>query len=287
MSKKTIQAFKKKLEEENKSIYTIIAYVKDIEQFVEFAKEKREKELANVNSTDIKAFVKDYQDKGYTIKSVSRKLNSIKTFFKFCVEQQVIKKNPTINVPHPKLEATLPRVLTEQEFMSLRDACRKDARLYSIVELLIQTGMKIGELCRLEMDDLIYENGELKYLHVKSFESSLERNIPLNKSALQCVETYLNIRPKTRRCQSLFVTKNGNPLLVRNIRFYLDAAFKKAGINDATVNDLRNTFIAHHLSKGTNILFISQVVGHKRVSTTEKYAKVLGLNRDKTVLEEL
>lgn len=276
-----ISKFENKLKEDNKSIYTIIAYTKDIEQFLDFCKENRKKDLNKVESSDIEAFIEDRKKKGYTLKSISRKLNSIKTFFRFAIEQSHINENPSSTISHPKLESHIPRVLTTQEYRSLRDVCRKDQRLYSIVELLIQTGMKIGELCRLELDDISYKNGIPSKLRIKRYESSLEREIPLNQAGSQAISDYIQIRPKYDDKKTLFLTKTGNPLLMRNIRFYLDRAFKKAGIKEATVNDLRNTFIAHHLAKGTSILFISQIVGHKRVSTTERYANLLGINREK------
>lgn len=281
MAHPIITSFENKLKSDNKSIYTIIAYTKDIEQFLEFCKESRKKDLSQVISDDIEAFIEDRKKKGYTLKSISRKLNSIKTFFRFAIETNQIAQNPSSNISHPKLETHIPRVLTTQEYRSLRDACRRDQRLYSIVELLIQTGMKIGELCRLELEDVIYKNGLPIKLKIKKHESSLEREIPLNQAGSQAVLEYIEVRPKFEGKNTLFLTKTGNPLLMRNIRFYLDRAFKKAGIKDATVNDLRNTFIAHHLAKGTSILFISQVVGHKRVSTTERYANLLGINRER------
>lgn len=288
MKHSIITKFEDKLKEDNKSIYTVIAYTKDIEQFLDFCEDIRKKELDEIESSDIEAFIENLKKKGYTLKSISRKLNSIKTFFRFCIEQSHIKENPSSTISHPKLETHVPRVLTTQEYRNLRDVCRRDQRLYSIVELLIQTGMKIGELCRLELDDITFKGGQPAKLRIKKYESSMEREIPLNPAASQAISDYLEIRPKFDDKKTLFLTKTGNPLLMRNIRFYLDRAFKKAGIKDATVNDLRNTFIAHHLAKGTSILFISQIVGHKRVSTTERYANLLGINREKnTTLEVL
>jgi site-specific recombinase XerD len=282
MAYQIIKSFEYKLKSDNKSIYTIIAYTKDIEQFLDFCENSRKKPFEKISSDDIEAFIQDRKKKGYTLKSISRKLNSIKTFFRFAIENKHIEENPSSKISHPKLETQAPRILTTQEYRALRDACRKDQRLYSIVELLIQTGMKIGELCRLELNDIIYKGQIPSKLRIKKYESSHEREVPLNEPASQAIKDYLKIRPKFDGKETLFLTKTGNPLLMRNIRFYLDRAFKKAGIKNATVNDLRNTFIAHHLSKGTSILFISQIVGHKRVSTTERYANLLGISKEKT-----
>lgn len=290
MNESIISKFESQLKEDNKSIYTIIAYTKDIEQFLEYCKNTKNKsldKLSEINEADISGFIENLKRRGYTLKSISRKLNSIRTFFRYCIDSRHIKENPSTHIPHPKLETHIPRVLTIQEYRALRDVCRRDPRLFSIVELLIQTGMKIGELCRLEMDDIIYKNGIPEKLRVKKYESSFEREIPLNESASKAIIDYLQVRPKFDDKKSLFLTKTGNSLLMRNIRFYLDRAFKKAAIKDATVNDLRNTFIAHQLAKGTSILFISQVVGHKRVSTTERYAHLLGISSQKSNVLEI
>lgn len=276
-----ISKFENKLKEDSKSIYTIIAYTKDIEQFLDFCTGTQKKDLNKIDPTDIEAYIEDLKKKGYTLKSISRKLNSIKTFFRFAIDNKHLAENPAHTIAHPKLETHIPRVLTSQEYRSLRDVSRKDQRLFSIVELLIQTGMKIGELCRLELDDITFKNGKPVKIRIKRHESSLEREVPLNQAGSQAISEYLEVRPKFENNKTLFLTKTGNPLLMRNIRFYLDRAFKKAGIKDATVNDLRNTFIAHHLNKGASILFISQIVGHKRVSTTERYANLLGINKEK------
>lgn len=276
-----ITKFENKLKDDSKSIYTIIAYTKDIEQFLDFCTLTKKKDLNKIDATDIEAYIEDLKKKGYTLKSISRKLNSIKTFFRFAIDQRHLNDNPAHTIAHPKLETHIPRVLTAQEYRSLRDVARKDQRLFSIVELLIQTGMKIGELCRLDLDDITFKNGKPVKIRIQRHESSLERDVPLNQAASQAVAEYLEVRPKFENNKTLFLTKTGNPLLMRNIRFYLDRAFKKAGIKEATVNDLRNTFIAHHLAKGASILFISQIVGHKRVSTTERYANLLGINKEK------
>lgn len=279
MAHPIIKNFEDKLKSDKKSIYTIIAYTKDIEQFLNFCSDIRKKDLDKISNEDINAFIEDLAKKGYTQKSISRKLNSIKTFFRFALENNHVTQNPSASISHPKLGTHIPRVLTTQEYRSLRDVCRSDQRLYTITELLIQTGMKIGELCRLELDDIIYKNDIPVKLRIKKHESSFERIIPLNQAASQALIDYLKVRPQYEGQNTLFLTKTGKPLLIRNVRFYLDRAFKKAGIKDATVNDLRNTFIAHHLANGTSILFISQIVGHKRVSTTERYANLLGIKR--------
>lgn len=280
--------FAEELKEKGRSNSTIIAYTKDIEQLVDFLATKDILETSKVTTQDLKDFKAKLQEDSYTNKSISRKINSIRTFYKFLLEKGATEENIASNLEHPKFETTPPRILSEIEYRALRDVSRDDKRLYSIVELLLQTGIRIGELTRIDLSDLeIEDNSNPKTLTIKAFASHPSRVIPLNNSAVEAIKIYLEIRPETES-DALFITKTGNPLLVRNIRTSIDRAFKKAGIKDAKVNDLRNTFIAHHLSKGTSLVAVSKLVGHKRISTTEKYLNLLGKEEPGNVqLQEL
>lgn len=259
------------LKSKGRSESTIIAYGKDIEQLVDYLEKNDFQSPDDVTIDDLEGFKSELEKKNYTPKSISRKINSIRTFFKFLASKKLISDNPSDKLNHPKFETTPPRVLTEMEYRALRDVSRSDVRLYSIVELLLQTGIRIGELTRLNIDDIKEtKDRKFKYIIIREYGSHPERKVPLNNSAVSAINEYLKIRPKSED-NTLYVTKTGNPLLVRNIRTSIDRAFEKAGIKDAKVNDLRNTFIAHHLAGGVSLVTVSRLVGHKRLSTTEKY----------------
>lgn len=257
------------LKNQKRSISTILAYGKDVEQLAEFFDQKKITQVTSVQSGHIDAFKEDLTKKGYTAKSVSRKLNSIKTFYRFLKSEGVIKDDPAAPISHPKYEIKAPRILSKMEYRALRDACRDDIRIAAIVELMLQTGIRIGEVARLELEDI--KDSEI---FIKAYESQSSRTLPLNKAAKTAVDRYLEERPKTRT-KAIFVTKTGRPLLVRNIRTAIDRYFRLAGINNAKVNDLRNTWITHHLIAGTSVVILSRLAGHKRLSTTEKYLQFI------------
>lgn len=261
---------------------TILAYSKDIEQLVTFLASTGKKSVEGVEKTDLEAFLKKLSTDGYTPKSLSRKINSIKTFYRFLKTQNGVSVNPSSEITHPRYEVKPPRVLSKMEYRALRDACRDDTRTHAIVELFLQTGIRIGELANLNTQDI-----KEKELIVKAQEGHAERTVPLNKAAKGALDKWFAIRPKTEN-DTLFVTKTGRPLLVRNIRTTIDRYFKLAGIEGAKVNDLRHTFIAHHLASGTPLTVISKLVGHKRLSTTEKYLELVKTQQTESVkLEEL
>ena len=268
---------------------TILAYGKDIDQLVDFLEELQKAQVHEVTPDDIKAFMAKLQKGGYTLKSISRKLNSTKTFFRFLKIQEYVTDDPASLVEHPRFETKPPRVLSPIEYRALRDTARDDWRIAAIIEILLQTGIRIGELSNLKIDDVFFgENGKEGNLFVRPQENRGERSVPLNKPAEIALKKYLEVRPKTGN-RTLFITKTGKPLLVRNIRTAIDRYYKKAGISGAKVNDMRHTWVAHHLSSGASLVLISKIAGHKRLSTTERYLSLITTRKgeQKVKLEEL
>lgn len=276
------QQFVEDLKKKGRSISTILAYGNDIKQLVEFLDKKKITQATSVAPEHLEDFKNALFEDKYTAKSVSRKLNSIKTFFRFLKDKEAIKEDPAEPVAHPKFKTKPPRILTKMEYRALRDAARDDPRMSAIIELLLQTGIRIGELGRLELGNL-----EEKELKIKAYESHSARTVPLNPAAKKALDRYLEIRSKTRT-KSVFVTRPGRPFLVRNIRTAIDRYFRLAGIKGAKVNSLRHTFIAYQLSSGAPVTLVQKLVGHKRLSTTEKYLELVKPKAEEAVkLEQL
>ncbi len=257
--------FKNFLKEKGHSTSTIVAYGKDIEQLVSFLAELQKHDVHSVSKEDIEAFLAKMNKDGYTPKSISRKINSTRTFYRFLKINEYVTDDPSLLVAHPKYQLAPPRILTPTEYRALRDAARNDARMSAIIELLLQTGIRIGELTSLKLSDIQKES-----LHVPSMEKHAERTVPLNKRAQEALKRYLDVRPKATE-NHLFITKSGKPFLIRNIRTSVERYFRLAEIKHAKVNDLRHTFVAHHLKHGASIILLSKILGHKRLSTTERY----------------
>lgn len=280
-----IKSFKKQLETLGRASATILAYTKDIEQMSDFLAKQGKVNPGDIAQEDIDAFKEDLNQKNYTAKSISRKLNSIKAYFRYLKSQNIIDGNPASQVSHPKYDLKPPRVLSKLEYRALRDACRSDNRISAIVEILLQTGVRISELANLALEDLDFKNNKI---NIKAYESHAQREIPLNSAAKASLELYLNERPKGGS-KNVFITKTGNPFLVRNIRSSIDRYFQLGGIKDAKVNDLRHTFIAQQLMAGTPLVYVSKLAGHKRLSTTEKYLEFISEKgtKERPRLEEL
>lgn len=274
--------FKNYLKDNQSSTATIVAYGKDVEQLVDFLQTLQRNHVHEVTKEDIDAFLAKMNSNGYTPKSISRKLNSTRTFYRFLKVSEYITDDPSLLVSHPQYHLAPPRILTPTEYRALRDAAQNDARMYAIIELLLQTGIRIGELSMLKLSDYRKDS-----LHIAAIEKHEEREVPLNSRASQALKRYLEVRPKIED-GPLFVTKSGRPFLVRNIRTAVERYFKIAEIKDAKVNDLRHTFVAHHLRHGVSLVLLSKLLGHKRLSTTERYLDFVGERAKETsVISEL
>lgn len=255
--------FTESLTSGGKSSLTIIAYKNDLRQLVTFLTSRQKANPNEVTTQDLENFKLELTNKNYTAKSVARKLNAVKGFFRWLAQKEYTHEDPASAVTHPKYELSPPRILSPLEYRALRDATRSDARIAAIVELLLQTGMRISEVAFLKLNDIKEDTVNID-----------KREIPLNTPARKSVDEYLKIRPEAHS-EHLFVTKTGRPLLIRNIRAAIERCFAEAGIEDATVNDIRNTFIVHQLSRGVDLVTVSRVVGHKRLATTERYLSLV------------
>ncbi|MBP9691515.1 tyrosine-type recombinase/integrase [Candidatus Woesebacteria bacterium] len=275
---KLLERFVSFLNDQGKSKFTVVAYKKDIEQFIGFLASTEKTDIRDVKKDDIEGFIQNLLEKKYTKKSASRKLNSIRTFFRFLKHESVISANPAFDISHPKYVQTPPRILSKMEYRALRDVAKEDDRTYALVEVLLQTGIKIGELATLQLEDI---NSKEKVIHIRKYGKNIERDVPLNNAAEKSLQKYLKDRGENGKTTHVFITRTGNALLIRNIRQIIDRCFQEVGIENATVNDLRNTFIAHQLRNGATLEYISTVVGHRRISSTERFLNLVKQEADR------
>lgn len=265
-----VDRFIKHLESQGKSSFTIVAYKKDLEQFVGFLTSQEVSDIREVKKDHIDGFINKLITENYTKKSASRKLNSIRTFFRYLKNDGIIEQNPSLDVSHPKYVQSAPRIFSKLEYRALRDFAKEEARTYALVEILLQTGMKIGELAGLKVNDI-----KDSIIHISQYGKTPERDIPLNKAVKKSIDDYLKDRSDQAKSDHLFITRTGQPLLIRNIRQIISRCFREVGIEKATVNDLRNTFIAHQLKNGASVEYIARLVGHRRLSSTERFLNIV------------
>lgn len=266
------------LKNKNRSNSTITSYVTDIEQLIDFLTSKKINSWEESNSVILEKYLKRLQyDNKLTLKSISRKINSTRTFYKFLISEKQIKEDYSLKLKHPKIPRQIPRILSPLEYKALRDTVKTNIRLYTIIEMLLQTGMRIGELSRLRNKNI---NKDITLINIEAYSTYPKRQVMINPTLGNVLKNYYKIF--SNKNNYVFYTRNGGKILIRNIRSSIDNAFKLTGIQDAKVNDLRNTFIIHQLEAGMQIDKLSQTVGHKHQSTTEYYLEFIKSRPQKT-----
>src|SRR3989344_851732 len=186
--KNLLPKFIKDLEEKDRSPSTILAYRADLTQLLKYLEEKNKVNLSRILQSDIESFRDSLLNQKYTAKSVSRKLNAVKTFFRWLSFQKRLSLNPAEDVAHPKIQLGIPKYLSPLEYRALRDVVRGDNRIATIVELILQTGLRISEVANLKINNI--KESQLK---VEAYATQAERSIPLNKPAKKVLDEYLSI----------------------------------------------------------------------------------------------
>lgn len=266
--KNLLPKFIDSLKEKGRSPATILAYRSDLDQLVDFLAGRERALPEQVRPDDLDAFRDTLLNDKYTPKSVSRKLNAVKTFFRWMITENIISRDVSASVAHPKIESALPKFLSPMEYRALRDVARNDIRMAAIIEITLQTGLRISEIAGLKT-----KNIQKDHLKIEAYATQPERTVPINKAASEILKTYMTIRPKIES-EYVFISKNGKALAVRNIRASIARYVQKAELPAYSVNDLRTTFIVENLKAGVDIVLLSQVSGHKRLSTTERYLEL-------------
>lgn len=269
--KSLVPKFVSNLTDKGRSPSTILAYRSDLEQLVEFLTKNNIATPDKIKSEDLDTFRDTLLAQKFTPKSVSRKLNAVKTFFRWMVENNYLTVDLSKSVTHPKVESSMPKFLTPLEYRALRDVVKSDSRISAMIELILQSGLRISEVANMKTRDLTDET-----LKIEGYATQPERTIPLNRPAKDALDKYMLERPKVES-EYVFISKTGKPLAVRNIRASVDRFIQKAELPKYSVNDLRTTFIVENIKNGVDLILISQVSGHKRLSTTERYLGLAGV----------
>lgn len=275
--------FAQYLASEDKSQFTIEAYVKDIEQLLLSLPVDN---ITKITEDTLKGYIdKLIQSKTFEKKTISRKVNSIRKFVSFINRKYKLNINAT-SLKSPKPLIKKQRILKQEEINSIRSYLRDDVKCFTMFEVLLQSGIRISELAHLSKYDVDLTKRQIEV----PMNGSKPRIIPMNDKLYYILKDYLaNIKDK--KCDYIFHTSNLKPIQIRNIRAMLDRAFKKSGVEKVMVNDLRNTFIVRQIEALNNVNFISEVVGHTSLSATLRYEKLAhisnGKKRDRKEIVEI
>lgn len=262
-----LEKFLKYLEvQRGASPHTIRAYRKDIGLFLDA-------HGGSADLGDVRGFVASEMGKGHKKSTASRRLASLRSFFRFLHREGLLKANPARLVSSPKLPKRLPRFLTVDEAFSLVEKPEGigflAARDRALLELLYSSGLRVGEAAGLDLDDLNLREGLVK---VRG-KGRKERIVPVGRKALEALRSYMVERMLRRGTdEALFLNRNGTRLTARSMRrTVLKYSRMLAMAGRVSPHTLRHTFATHLLQSGADLRVIQELLGHSSLSTTQKY----------------
>ncbi len=256
--------------EKGASAHTIRAYRKDLD--IVF-KEITVRNIRDIDVLDIRGVVASQIGKGLRKTTVSRRLASIKSFFTYLCREGIMDKNPAKMVPSPRVPKRQPKFLSVDDAFGLVEYPRGSGFLKTrdraILELLYSSGIRVGELALLNLDDINMNEGIVK---VKG-KGRKERIVPVGETALAAIKRYLlERRLRKNKKEGLFLNNRGNRLTERSIRRIVVKYAGKYGISGTVgPHTLRHTFATHLLQEGADLRAIQELLGHASLSTTQKY----------------
>ena len=263
-------------EEKRLASSTLEAYIKDIEQFIDYLNSNNISDLTKVNKTIIITYLLYLQKIGRASSTISRNLASIRCFYQYLLNNNLIKEDPTHNLRSPKVEKKIPDILTKKEVNLLLSQPNQDnfkgARDKAMLELLYATGIRVSEIVALDLDNLDLNLG---YLYLKDLDTS-ERVVPIGNFALKYLVNYINNYRnemlKDRDETALFLNYNGGRLTRQGFWKIIKEYAKKSNIDKKiTPHTLRHSFAVHLLQNGANIKIVQEMLGHSDISTTQMY----------------
>lgn len=255
---------------------TRVEYLNDLEGLIGFLDKVGINHVNALGLPVIERYVAHLEQEGLASRTRKRKVVSIRSFLSFLYHESYIATNIANKVVLPFTESTIPSVLTQTECDQLRNACASILRDQAIIELLLQTGIKLSQLIDLTLNDVEFDETEKTgdkqkgFMRITSSRGKKERLIPLNTKACIALKNYLGIRGDTES-DNLFLNRFGEPLGERGVEKMLKKYLKRAGIGRATIQTLRHTFGAQHIAKGTDLKTIQEVMGLKDTRSTAVY----------------
>ncbi len=263
-------------EEKGLTPSTLEAYTRDIEQFMDYLNNNNIPNLIKVNKTIIITYLLHLQKTGKASSTISRNLASIRCFYQYLLNNNLIKEDPTHNLRSPKVEKKIPDILTKEEVNLLLSQPNQDnfkgARDKAMLELLYATGIRVSEIVALDLDNLDLGLG---YLHIKDSDTS-ERVVPIGSFALKYLINYINNYRnevlKDKEEMALFLNYNGGRLTRQGFWKIIKEYTKESNIDKKiTPHTLRHSFAVHLLQNGADIKTVQEMLGHSDISTTQMY----------------
>lgn len=266
--------------EKNASEHTVMAYKKDLEDYFEYLKERNISELAADHLT-VRRYMTVLKNDGISKTSMSRKMSSLRSYYRYLVREEILSDNPLSLVSSPKENKKLPKFVHYEDIrqlMELPDNSPAGLRDRAILELLYGGGLRVSELCGLKRNQLMMQIRSVRVMG----KGKKERLIPLGDCAVDALKEYLEkgrpylVKPPHEDEQGIFLNqRDGRALTDRSVRYIINKYVERMSATlKISPHMLRHSYATHMLENGADIRIIQELLGHERLSTTQIYTHV-------------
>lgn len=266
------------------SEHTARAYTRDLLNFIEFIEESESRKavLADLDIIRVRSYLASLFGRNRPV-TISRKLSSLRSFCNYLVRMEHRSDSPAAMVSSPKQPKRLVRFLSVDEafrMVDVPDAGQPSGqRDRALLEVLYGSGLRVAELCALDLKDIDLENGTVR---VRKAKGSKERHSPLGGSAAAAISSYLSLRGSLRHSktgwqdsEAVWLNQRGGRLTTRSVRRIVNAASEQAETRaSASPHTLRHSCATHLLDGGADLRTIQEILGHASLRSTQRYAHV-------------
>jgi integrase/recombinase XerD len=249
------------------------AYRRDLIFFIEFIEKNSIHDFEKLTRSIINTYIRDMKQKGFSPTSITRKIASLRGWFRWMIANELIEHDPTLSIEQPKLERRLPKVLTLPEIEKIlsQPLAVQDK---AILELLYASGLRVSELVNLKVANISLDGG-----YVRCFgKGSKERLVPIGEEARLKIENYLKerdfiLRKTRKKTEILFISEKGE-IISRQDVYLLVKNLGKIVNKHITPHTIRHSFATHLLENGADLRIVQELLGHCDVSTTQLYTHI-------------
>ncbi|WP_302152726.1 site-specific tyrosine recombinase XerD [Eubacterium ventriosum] len=255
---------------------TEISYKRDLTKFFEYLNICSIEEIKNITKHDLEGYIKHLSDIGRATTTISRNVASIKAFFAYLYDEEIMKSNPSVGLKAPKIIKKAPEILTVSQVDALLEQPSKNSpkelRDKAMLELLYATGMRVTELITLKMDDV-----NLAQEYVVCHDRKKERIVPFGSDAKKALVRYITdgreyLLGDNEDSVIMFPNCQGGAMSRQGFWKLIKTYGKKAGIEtELTPHTLRHSFASHLVENGADLKSVQEMLGHSDISTTQIY----------------
>ena len=264
--------------EKNLSTNSIVSYKADLNRYLNFLFNIESiKNLNSIRQIHIRNFIRYLNDQNLSSSSINRSFSSIRSYHKFLSGEEKMSHNPTQLLEPPKQSKKLPKVLSVQEINEIINSVNLESpmgyRDIAILETLYSAGLRVSELCALEMNNILSNSSMLRVLG----KGNKERFVPLGSKVIKLIDDYCKhvrskLVDKKKSDGNVFLSKNGKQLTRMTIFNIMKKWTQISGINkDISPHTFRHSFATHLLEGGADLRSVQEMLGHSDISTTQIY----------------